>query len=89
MKNCLIFLISFILLAKCSDFNFPSESDDESDFNKKYDLKREKIELTGRSTVKPDDVGSSTGTRSNFVAPIICAKGFMFDNRLEECRKVS
>lgn len=85
MKSCLIFLISFILLAKCSDFIFPSESNDESDFN---ELKRNKMEMPARTTVKPENV-SSLGIRSNFVAPIICAKGFMYDNRLEECRKVS
>lgn len=88
MKSCLIFLISFILLAKCSDFNFPtSESDDESDFNKKYELKRN-MTKPAMTTVKPENA-ESIKERNNFVAPVICPKGFMYDNRFEECKKIS
>lgn len=93
MKSCLIFLISFFLLAKCSDFNFPtSESDDESDFNKKYELERSRIEnmtiRPARTTIKPKNADSII-ERNNFVAPIICPKGSMYDNRFEECKKIS
>lgn len=81
MKSCLIFLICFILFAKCSDFIFPTESDDESVFHKN-ELKRNRIE----NMTKPSR--TIIGERNNFVAPIICKEGFMFDTRSDQCRKI-
>lgn len=80
MKSCLIFLICFILFAKCSDFIFPAESDDESAFNKKYELE------TNKNVTKP--TRTTVEERNNFVAPVICKEGFMFDSRSDQCRKV-